>query len=156
LIKKQFQCQNEKTFIRDGRAPIPINETVSRVMSSNKNKNTKPEMLLRHFLWHHGIRGYRLNLKNIPGRPDICFPGKKVAIFVHGCFWHRCPCCALQLPKTHTEFWSSKFLRNEERDARTKEELENSGWRVVIIWECQIKKDLNGCLQTIKDFVQSN
>jgi DNA mismatch endonuclease (patch repair protein) len=125
-------------------------------MSSNKNKNTKPEMLLRHFLWHHGIRGYRLNLKNIPGRPDICFPGKKVAIFVHGCFWHRCPCCALQLPKTHTEFWSSKFLRNEERDARTKEELENSGWRVVIIWECQIKKDLNGCLQTIKDFVQSN
>jgi len=154
LIKKRELAQNKKAYIRDGRAPIPVNETVSRVMSSNKNKDTEPELILRNFLWHHGLKGYRLNYKNAPGSPDICFPGKKVAIFVHGCFWHRCPFCAFHLPKTHTDFWRSKFIKNIERDTRKIEDLEKIGWRVVVIWECKIKKDLNGCFQTIKELVQ--
>ena len=81
-------------------------------MSANRAKDTKPELLLRQALWQSGHRGYRLHHKKIPGRPDITFVGKKVAIFVHGCFWHRCPKCAYTLPKNNTAFWQAKFDRN--------------------------------------------
>lgn len=91
-------------YLRDGRAPIPDSEITSRVMSSNKGKNTKPEILMRDALRQIGIPGYRLHWKKAPGRPDIAYPGKKIAIFVHGCYWHRCPHCDLPLPKTNTEF----------------------------------------------------
>jgi len=85
-------------------------------MKGNKAKNTKPELLLRKALCSTGIRGYSLNWKKVPGKPDIAFPGKKIAIFVNGCFWHRCPICDLPLPKTNIEFWKNKFIRNVERD----------------------------------------
>lgn len=80
-------------YSRDKRSPVPKNDTVSRVMSANRAKNSKPEVRLRKALWHAGLKGYRLHHKRIPGRPDISFVGKKLAIFVHGCFWHRCPKC---------------------------------------------------------------
>lgn len=143
----------KKVYIRDGRSPIPDSDTVSRVMSANKGKNTKPEVTLRKYLWHHGVKGYRLNWKKAPGRPDICFPGRKVAIFVHGCFWHRCPFCNPRVPKTNIEFWQAKFERNQERDARKISELENAGWKVIVIWECQIKHNLDGCSQIVKQHI---
>ena len=80
-------------YVRDGRSPIPKNASVSKVMSKNRSKGTKPELALRRFLFQNGIRGYRLNWKKAPGKPDIAFPGRKIAIFVHGCFWHHCPKC---------------------------------------------------------------
>jgi len=103
-----------KTYIRDGRAPLPQNEITSRIMSSIKDKNTKPELIIRKALWEKGIRGYRLHWKKAPGKPDIAFPSKKVAIFVNGCYWHRCPHCKLSLPKTNSEFWKNKFQKNIE------------------------------------------
>lgn len=148
--------EGRTTYVRDGRAPIPDNEAVSRVMSANKAKNTKPEVVLRKYLWHHNVKGYRSNWKKAPGQPDICFPGKKVALFVHGCFWHRCPICKPPLPKTNTEFWQSKFERNQERDARKISELEKAGWKVLVIWECQIRQDLNECALKVRQMVQIN
>lgn len=125
-------------YIRDGRAPIPKSETTSRIMSKIRAKNTKPEILLRKALWKEGCRGYRLHWKKAPGRPDICFPGKKVAIFVHGCFWHRCPHCKPSMPKTHKKFWQEKFQNNKERDKKKIKALKKQGWEVLTIWECQL------------------
>jgi len=138
-------------YIRDGRAPIPDSEVTSRVMRSNKGKDTKPEILLRSALREIEIPGYRLHWKQAPGRPDISYPGKKIAIFVHGCFWHRCPHCNLSLPKSNIEFWSEKFRKNVERDSKKKKALENEGWDVLVIWECKIKENVYACAQRIKD-----
>jgi DNA mismatch endonuclease, patch repair protein len=128
-------------FQRDGRAPIPESETTSRVMSANRGKNTGPELLLRKFLRDVGEPGYRIHWEKAPGRPDIAYPGKRVAIFVNGCFWHRCPHCNPSTPKTHREFWQEKFTHNVERDRERKESLEKDGWTVLMFWECQIRKD---------------
>jgi len=94
------------------RNPVPSSETVSRTMQANRAKDTAPERILRKSLWECGLRGYRLHSKAVPGRPDISFGRPKVAIFVHGCFWHRCPKCSLPLPKSNREFWIKKFRRN--------------------------------------------
>ena len=102
----------KNTYLRDGRAPIPVDEKTSKVMRANKGKNTKPELYLRKALWHHGVKGYRLHWKKVPGRPDLAFPGKKIAIFINGCFWHRCPTCNPSTPKSNTKFWTEKFKKN--------------------------------------------
>jgi DNA mismatch endonuclease (patch repair protein) len=125
-------------------------------MSSIKAKNTKPELMVRKALWSHGIRGYRLHWKKASGRPDIAFPGKKVAIFIHGCYWHRCPFCKPSLPKTHTEFWENKFKANRERDALKTKALVDSGWTVLILWECQIQRELLHCVSRIKELLKNN
>lgn len=134
----------------DNRNPKPSSEVTSRVMRSNKAKDTKPELILRKALRERGFPGYRLNWKKVPGRPDIAYPGRKIAIFVNGCFWHRCPYCQLSLPKTHTDFWKAKFERNVERDARKTMELESAGWYVITVWECEIKNDLSSVLSRIE------
>lgn len=125
-------------YLRDGRAPIPKRELTSRVMRANKAKDTEPEIALRRALYKAGLRGYRLHTKGLPGRPDIVFMGKKVAIFVNGCFWHRCPHCKLPIPKTHRNFWISKFNANKVRDLKKGCKLKRQGWKVIVIWECQI------------------
>ena len=105
-----------KSYLRDKRSPTPSSESTSKVMSANKSKDTKPEIKLRKILWKEGIRGYRLNWKKAPGRPDIAFPGRKIAIFINGCYWHRCPKCELPLPKSNVQFWKDKFDNNIARD----------------------------------------
>jgi len=127
--------------MRDSRSPIPSNEHVSKVMSSNKAKNTSPEVMLRRSLRMNGAGGYRLQW-DVPGRPDITYPGKMVAIFVHGCFWHRCPHCNLPLPKSNIDFWKNKFENNKKRDERKKGLLEENGWIVITVWECTIQSNL--------------
>jgi DNA mismatch endonuclease (patch repair protein) len=122
-------------YIRDSRSPTPKHKGISKVMSANKAKNTKPELALRKALWTYGIKGYRINWKKVPGRPDIAFPGRKLAIFVNGCFWHRCPTCNYVLPKHNTEFWKNKFEKNVQRDENKKNQLVNLGWNVLVIWE---------------------
>ena len=98
-------------------------------------------MLVRQRLREAGLTGYRLQWKKAPGRPDIAFPGRKIAIFVNGCFWHRCPHCNPSVPKRNTEFWEAKFRRNVERDRRAIAELEEMGWTTITIWECELKRD---------------
>lgn len=142
-----------KVYLRDGRAPVPAREATSKAMSANKARNTKPEMLLRKALHRNSVRGYRVNWKNAPGRPDIAFPGRKVAIFVHGCFWHRCPTCNLQLPKSNTGFWSQKFENNVKRDSNKVEQLFQMGWRVITVWECDITKDIDNIVNNIKTHI---
>lgn len=127
-----------KKYVRDKRSPKPKNKNVSKVMSANKAKNTKPEVQLRKLLWVEGLRGYRTNYKKAPGRPDIAFPTKKVAIFIHGCFWHRCPICKLPMPKTNQAFWANKFNANKKRDKLKERTLKKLGWKVTTIWECEL------------------
>jgi DNA mismatch endonuclease, patch repair protein len=139
-----------KIYFRDGRSPIPDNEITSKTMSSIKAINSKPEMDLRRSLWKYGIKGYRLHWKKVPGRPDVAFPHKKVAIFVNGCFWHRCPICKPNLPKSHSEFWKIKFQKSIERDKQKNSQLKKLGWNCITLWECQIKQDINACVDKIK------
>jgi DNA mismatch endonuclease (patch repair protein) len=141
---------NESTYLRDGRAPIPTREITSKVMRSNKAKNTKPEKIFRKALWQAGLRGYRLNVKNIPGKPDIAFLGRKIAIFINGCFWHRCDLCQPNFPKSNVEFWKNKFEKNKERDQRKIEELCKLNWKVLTIWECEIQTKLDSLVQMVK------
>lgn len=113
-----------------------------RVMVANKSKDTKPEILVRKLL--HGL-GYRFRLcrKDLPGKPDIVLPKYRTVIFVHGCFWHQhAGCKAASRPSTNVEFWEKKFARNRERDARVEAELAALGWRVIVIWECEVKRVL--------------
>jgi|TARA_Y100001970_G_scaffold51336_1_gene64975 DNA mismatch endonuclease (patch repair protein) len=119
-------------------------------MSSNKAKNTKPELKLRKALYADGIRGYRLNWKKVPGKPDIAFPGRKIGIFINGCYWHRCPYCELSLPKTNTDFWKKKFEKNIKRDKKKEKELLDLGWTVLVFWECKIKTNIKDCINKIK------
>lgn len=135
-----------KQYLRDGRAPVPKSELTSKIMSSIKAKDTLPELLMRKALYKSGLLGYRLHWKKIPGRPDICYPGKKIAIFIHGCFWHRCPYCNPSIPKTHVTFWRNKFNKNIKRDKEKIKNLEGLGWRVLVFWECQVKTDLQNCI----------
>ena len=114
---------------------------IKKSMQGNKRANTKPEMLVRQRLRAAGLTGYRLQWKKAPGRPDIAFPGRHIAIFVNGCFWHRCPHCHPSVPKRNTEFWEAKFRRNVERDAKARAELAELGWTAITIWECELKRD---------------
>lgn len=124
------------------RVPEPSSPAITKSMKSNRSSGTKPELAVRRYLREAGYPGYRLNWKKAPGKPDICYPGRKVAIFVNGCFWHRCPRCNLPLPKSHVEYWSEKLRRNVDRDRREISELESEGWTVIVIWECEVKEDL--------------
>ncbi len=137
------------------RTPEPLNEAVAKAMRSNRSKNTKPEKIARRILREKGFPGYRLNWKKAPGKPDIAYPGKKIAIFVNGCFWHRCPLCNLPLPKSHLEYWEPKFERNVERDKSNYQKLEAMGWSTVIIWECEIRKDPESALMKALKLLES-
>jgi DNA mismatch endonuclease (patch repair protein) len=148
--------KESKRYVRDHRSPKPLNETVSRYMRSNKSKNTKPEIVFRKALWKEGIRGYRLHWKKAPGKPDIAFPSRKVAIFLNGCFWHRCPKCQLGLPKNNAEFWKAKFDRNVKRDKEKQLVLKQESWKVLVIWECEMKKDLNKQVKRVQETMNQN
>lgn len=147
-------CSKPKQYSRDDRSPTPLNETVSRYMRKNKSKDTKPELLFRKQLWSDNIRGYRLHWKKAAGKPDIAFPSKRIAVFINGCFWHRCPKCNLKLPKNNAEFWKNKFDRNVERDKEKIAVLEKESWKVLVIWECELKKDKNLQVQRVKEMLK--
>ena len=109
----------------------------SALMARVKQKNTKPELIVRHLLYSNGFR-YRLHRSDLPGTPDIVFIGRKKAIFVHGCFWHRHEGCSrCTTPKTRVAFWLEKFHENIERDRRKLTELSARGWSTMVIWECE-------------------
>ena len=107
-------------------------------MSRIHSKNTKPEKIVRSMLFSMGFR-FRINRKDLPGKPDIVLPRYKTVIFVHGCFWHRHNCKDATMPKSNTDFWEKKFSANVERDKRVKVELKDLGWRVITVWSCELK-----------------
>lgn len=147
---------SDKKYIRDKRSPSPKDANVSKVMSSNKPKNSKPETRLRKGLWSIGVRSYRIHYKTVEGTPDIAFVSKKIAIFVHGCYWHRCPYCNLELPKHNTAFWKQKFEKNMKRDKEKTKQLKRMNWKVITLWECEINSDLNKCLRRINNILMTN
>ncbi len=109
-------------------------------MSKIRSKNTKPEMLLRKALFAIGYR-YRIDYKNLPGKPDIVFPKYKTAIFVHGCFWHGHEGCKIaHIPKSNIEFWEQKISKNQERDQNNILKITSMGWKILTFWECEISK----------------
>ena len=138
------------TYLRDGRAPTPARESTSRVMSANRATNTGPELALRQALFRAGIRGYRVSPSGVPGRPDLVFRRERLVVFVHGCFWHRCPHCRLPLPKTHTEWWRTKFARNRARDRAKAGALGSGGWHVLTLWECEISASAKRCARRVE------
>ena len=126
------------------KSPPASSEAVRNIMLANRSTDTGPEKVARRMLREAGHPGYRLHwrIDDEEGRyicrPDITYPGRKLAIFVHGCFWHRCPRCALGLPKSNTDYWSEKFERNVERDRTKEAALLELGWTVRTVWECEI------------------
>jgi DNA mismatch endonuclease, patch repair protein len=120
-------------------ADVLTKEQRSYNMSQIRNRNTKPELLLRKNLWAKGYRGYRINSK-IVGKPDIVFNKYKIAIFIDGCFWHKCPKC-YKNPKSNKKFWKNKIDGNVKRDIIVNKELKKMGWKVIRIWEHQIENN---------------
>ena len=115
-------------------------ETRSYNMSRIKGRKTKPEEIVAKYLFSQGFR-YRRNVKKLPGTPDIVLKKYKTVIFVNGCFWHMHEGCKYFVwPKDNSEFWKNKLLANKERDEKEKKEIEELGWKVIVVWECQLKK----------------
>lgn len=116
-----------------------VEETRSRIMRSVRREGTKPEMALRRRLHAMGYR-YRVNVKQLPGSPDLVFSARNKIIFVHGCFWHRHENCRYAtMPKSRTEFWETKFAANVLRDRKNISELRSLGWAVLVVWECELR-----------------
>lgn len=128
----------------------------STMMAAVRSKNTRPEMIVRSILHRLGYR-YRLHRENLPGSPDIVLSKYKKIIFVHGCFWHQHPGCPKsRRPDTSRDFWDKKLNGNIERDIITISKLQNAGWAVHVIWECQTKNNEQGLLQIIKEIFSYN
>lgn len=120
-------------------ADVMTPEQRSRCMAAIKGKDTKPEMIVRKYLFSRGMR-FRVQVRKLPGNPDIVLPKYKTVIFVNGCFWHGHEGCKyFRLPKSNVGFWKEKIERNVARDARNEAELKDLGWRVIRVWECEIK-----------------
>jgi DNA mismatch endonuclease (patch repair protein) len=111
----------------------------SRLMGRIRGKDTKPEMVVRRIAHRLGFR-FRLHRRDLPGSPDLVFPGRRKVVFVHGCYWHRHPGCHLAYePKSNVEFWTEKFASNVARDQKALADLQNQGWDTLVIWECDAK-----------------
>ena len=119
----------------DTKTPAERSENMSRIRSTN----TKPEEIVRKYLFSHGFR-YRKNDKRYPGKPDIVLPKYRTIIFVNGCFWHMHGCSRSRLPRSNQEYWKPKIERNIQRDAENQQKLEADGWKVIVVWECELKK----------------
>lgn len=133
---------------------ILTHEQRSARMGRVRQTGTDIELRLRHALWATGLR-YRVKAaSSLPGRPDIVFVTAKVAIFVDGCFWHGCPLHGTK-PASNAIFWSEKIRRNQQRDQQVDDKLSAAGWRVVRVWEHEVKKDLTGCVSRIRAVVQT-
>lgn len=127
----------------------------SATMRAIRSKGTKPELAVRHLVYAMGYR-YRLHRHDLPGRPDMTFPGRRKIIFVHGCFWHQHPdpdCKLAHRPRSNLDYWEPKLQRNQERDSEHQARLRALGWGALVIWECEVKKD-QGLDKRIREFLE--
>jgi len=128
-------------------------------MAAVRARDTKPEQMIRKALHASGLR-YRLNVRNLPGKPDIVLPRHRAVVFVHGCFWHRHECDLFRWPESRTEFWRDKLNANAARDMKTAEALEKAGWRQAVIWECALKgrkkRDFQDTMQRLIAWIRSD
>ena len=124
----------------------------SKNMSHIRSKDTKPEITVRKYLFDKGFR-YRKNVKELPGCPDIVLPKYRTVIFVNGCFWHKHDCSRFVWPSSNTDYWRSKIEKNVERDKENKEQLNKNGWKVLVVWECQLKKTV--AEKTLSDLIMA-
>ena len=132
-----------------------VSAATHKSMQGNKRRDTKPEVLVRRMLREMGFPGYRCDWGKAPGRPDVAFVGRKLAIEIRGCFWHRCPVCSLSVPKKNLDYWEAKFVRNVERDEQNLAALEEAGWKVLVLWEHQLKKkELPATRRLLYEFVR--
>ena len=129
----------------------------SEIMSHIKSKDTNIELMVRRYLFAHGYR-YRVNYRQLPGKPDIVFTKKKIAIFIHGCYWHGHDCESryAHSSKSNKEYWVPKIERTKQRDHEHIEELQEVGWRVFVLWECQIKKEFIKAMDSLVNFINSD
>jgi DNA mismatch endonuclease, patch repair protein len=119
-----------------------------------KSRDTKPELKLRSLVWALGYR-YRIGRGDVPGKPDLAFIGRRQAMFVHGCFWHRHDCpMGVRVPRSRVEFWAEKFRRNLQRDAEVQRQLKARGWRSLVIWECELQ-DRRRLERRVKGFLSA-
>ena len=123
-------------------------------MSRIKSKDTKPEIEFRKFLWSKGLRGYRLHSK-LRGKPDLYFGRLKIAVFIDGCFWHKCPVC-FKKPKSNKKYWNQKITRNIERDMENDVFLESNNINVLRFWGHEIKNDINNCFNKLNKLIKKN
>lgn len=131
---------------------IGRSENMRRIRSAN----TKPELLLRRALHAIGMR-YRLQKRDLPGRPDICFARQRAALFVHGCFWHQHPgCIEASKPKSNTGYWAKKLAGNVARDRRNAESLTALGYKVIVCWECEIERDAKTLAGGIRELLKGS
>lgn len=138
-------------------ADVHNTATRSYNMSRIKGKNTKPEMLVRKFLFANGYR-YRLNVKTLPGKPDIVLPKYKTIIFINGCFWHGHEGCRyFVVPKTRSKWWINKISGTQKRDNEAENQLNELGWKVIVVWECELKpKQIENTLLKLYNILQHN
>ncbi|MCW5937136.1 MAG: very short patch repair endonuclease [Fimbriimonadaceae bacterium] len=141
------------------RETLVVREETRRSMQGNRGTETKPERTLRRALWAAGARGYRKNVRKLPGTPDVVFGRQKVAVFLHGCFWHGCPSCQRdRSPAQNRAFWQAKVANNQARHARAVSSLSDLGYAVVTVWECQLQKSLDqvvGLVLSLRDRPQT-
>lgn len=124
-----------------------------RNMVANRSTDTKPELVVRRMLHAAGYR-FRIHRRDLPGKPDVVFPGRRAVVEVRGCFWHHHGCFPLgQMPRTRPEYWVPKLAANKARDARNLEALAAQGWRVMEVWECDVRADPDGILARLREFL---
>lgn len=133
----------------------PKSKAVSIRMKGNTSSGTQPELLLLAHLKKNGIKGYRKNYRTLTGKPDIVFTREKITVFMHGCFWHLCPHCKPPIPKHNRAFWEQKLYRNKERDKTVRRELRNMGWKVLVIWECQLQKNAQRQIERLQKLINA-
>lgn len=137
------------------RDTLQVSEPTAKSMRANRATDTKPEVRLRRALWAAGLRGYRKNVRRLPGAPDVVFGPAKVCVFVHGCFWHGCDRCSRNLkPRKNAAYWEAKIARNRERDRRNEASLSAEGWLVLTVWECELKEDTPGFVERVRQAVR--
>ena len=129
-------------------------ERRSFIMSSVRSKDTKPELLVRRFLHKLGYR-YRVHRRDLPGSPDLVFPSRRKAIFVHGCFWHGHDCRWGRLPKSKLDYWKPKIEANRERDQRNVAALKDAGWSVKVVWQCELRHP-EAAVEQIVEFLEAD
>lgn len=130
-------------------------EVRSRVMSRIRSRNTLPELHVRRQVWSHGFR-YRLHVRHLPGSPDLVLPKYRVAVFVQGCFWHQHGCAKSRRPTSNQEYWDRKLDGNVARDIKNQARLQELGWQVVNVWECQLHGDTDNALCLLRSLKRAS